>query len=662
MFLFLTIIVGCVQTFQVNPSGPAISQPTSRLGFRFTALPECYLVTEVLPGYGAEQAGLQVGDCIESVDGVVGDAVVSALRDPTRSSVLLSVRPVLKGQSEQMSVRRGVYQASISQSNTHPLLTAASSGQLESMISMLDETVAYDVIEQATPLLARFYPQLFPMWLKSLQERFEQDSVVSGLLIRQYGQLQDWTSVLDIYQSHSFEVQQLWIRWAPSISKVVAKAHWETGAHHEAIQMVREMQPWTFETGLEQTVGLAPLEGTISIERQRLPSQPNLHFETLSGTNWDITTSPWSVVTFWATWCHPCQKELPELQEWAKMYPNVQVLAVNMNDNPSAKEVTKTFVDWGIQPIDNWQNSIDQSKAIDLEIVALPTLILLDSSGVEHKRVQGYLPDVSQHLDTAIRLNHSSERFARFRGSNTIQWFNVPDIQDLVRDGDTWWMLTDELHSGIQIETLLTSGGDAENLSGNLRQDRLIVSNGRVVTVDQKHSVLRLFEGSSGSWFRTLPSVFVDAVWWQDWLVVALSDRIVILSSEGDLLQTMNVSVQNLQVYQNRFKIVEVHMMIQGSLYRISLEDGVFGVTELKDGTVMPDSVTMTQSTNSGQWVRLQDGQMGWLILENQMTNQPSIIQSSEAFFEVFDAETDTMWVVFPKSGVLKMSASSQIP
>jgi len=102
--------------------------------------------------------------------------------------------------------------------------------------------------------------------------------------------------------------------------------------------------------------------------------------------------------------------------------------------------------------------------------------------------------------------------------------------------------------------------------------------------------------------------------------------------------------------------------MIQGSLYRISLEDGVFGVTELKDGTVMPDSVTMTQSTNSGQWVRLQDGQMGWLILENQMTNQPSIIQSSEAFFEVFDAETDTMWVVFPKSGVLKMLASSQIP
>jgi hypothetical protein len=208
----------------------------------------------------------------------------------------------------------------------------------------------------------------------------------------------------------------------------------------------------------------------------------------------------------------------------------------------------------------------------------------------------------------------------------------------------------------------LESGSDDGNLSENVGRDRLIVANGRVVTVDQKHSVMRLLDDNNGSWFRTLPSSFVDAVWWHDVLVVALSDRIVILNPEGDLLQTVHVSVQNLQVHQNRFNTLEVHMMIQGSPHRLILDAGVFGVTELKDGMLMPNSVTMSQPTNSGHWVRLQDGQTGTLILDDPISNQPSVLQSSEAFVEVFDAETDTMWVVFPKSGVLKISASSQIP
>ena len=58
-----------------------------------------------------------------------------------------------------------------------------------------------------------------------------------------------------------------------NLSAIVAQAQWESGAHQAAIQMVRAMQPWTFETGLEQTVGLAPLIGTKFIERQRVSTQ-----------------------------------------------------------------------------------------------------------------------------------------------------------------------------------------------------------------------------------------------------------------------------------------------------------------------------------------------------------------------------------------------------
>lgn len=659
MFVFLTIIVACFQTFQTKNPTP-VSQQNVRLGFRFSEIPECYLVTEVLSGYGAEQAGLQVGDCIVSVDGETGDAAVNALRDATRPSVLVKYRPVLDDQTRQVSVRRGVYFADTPQSSVHPMLTSASTGQIEQMISMLDESIEYDVIEQATPLLARFYPQLFPTWLMALQERAAQDSWISGLLIQYYGQQQDWNNVLAVYQSQPVEVQQSWIRLVPSFSKVVAKAQWETDLHQEAIQLVRAMQPWTFETGLEQTVGLAPYSDTVFIDRQRKPSQANLQFQSISGEVHDLTAFPWTVMSFWATWCHPCQKEMPELHAWARTQSNVQVLAVNMNDNPSIKNVTKTLADWGIESTENWHNIIDQKKTVELQIFALPTLILFDSSGIEHMRVQGYLPEISQQIESVMQLNQPTERLARFRGASSVTWFDVPLIQDLARDGQVWWMLTDELSSSTHIETLLASALEPAQMSENNEQDRLIIDNGRVITVDLKHSVLRLVEGTEGRWFRTLPSSFVDAVWLYDVLVVALNDRVVLLNKDGVLLQTIDVSVQNLQIQQNQFNTLEVRMMIQGKQYRLHQISGLFQMEELSSETSMPKAVKNIVSSRSGRWVRTQDGQTGTLIFENAVTNQTSVLQSSEDFFEVFDAMTDTMWVVFPKNGVLQIS--SQIP
>ena len=34
------------------------------------------------------------------------------------------------------------------------------------------------------------------------------------------------------------------------------------------------------------------------------------------------------VINFWATWCTPCKEELPEFDEFAKKYPNVDVIVM----------------------------------------------------------------------------------------------------------------------------------------------------------------------------------------------------------------------------------------------------------------------------------------------------------------------------------------------
>ena len=42
------------------------------------------------------------------------------------------------------------------------------------------------------------------------------------------------------------------------------------------------------------------------------------------------------VLNFWATWCAPCIDELPSLQELQKARPDIQVLAVSIDDDPDA--------------------------------------------------------------------------------------------------------------------------------------------------------------------------------------------------------------------------------------------------------------------------------------------------------------------------------------
>src|SRR5699024_2838042 len=50
------------------------------------------------------------------------------------------------------------------------------------------------------------------------------------------------------------------------------------------------------------------------------------------------------MLNFWATWCHPCRAEMPDMQ---KVYDeeDVTILAVNMTGTESGEDVVVEFVD-----------------------------------------------------------------------------------------------------------------------------------------------------------------------------------------------------------------------------------------------------------------------------------------------------------------------------
>ena len=64
-----------------------------------------------------------------------------------------------------------------------------------------------------------------------------------------------------------------------------------------------------------------------------------------SDTNLDKLNGNWIVINYWADWCAPCIKEIPELNEFAKENNDLLVFTFNFDqlDEDDLKPVAKKF-------------------------------------------------------------------------------------------------------------------------------------------------------------------------------------------------------------------------------------------------------------------------------------------------------------------------------
>lgn len=89
-----------------------------------------------------------------------------------------------------------------------------------------------------------------------------------------------------------------------------------------------------------------------------------------------------TVLSFWATWCVPCKKELDNMadlyEEWKQKY-NMQIVAVSIDDSRSATKVKPTVEG------QRWEYDVlldvNQDLKRQLNIQSVPFTILVNAAG-----------------------------------------------------------------------------------------------------------------------------------------------------------------------------------------------------------------------------------------------------------------------------------------
>lgn len=138
----------------------------------------------------------------------------------------------------------------------------------------------------------------------------------------------------------------------------------------------------------ESPVASAGAKKTSALQLARLAhlGQPfALKFTTLDGAEFDSTQHRGKVVVidWWATWCPPCVKDLPEFRETVKRYESRGVVFVGISLDSNREKLT-TFV---AQEAVTWPQFFDgqgwkNKLATEYSIRSIPAVWLVDKRGV----------------------------------------------------------------------------------------------------------------------------------------------------------------------------------------------------------------------------------------------------------------------------------------
>jgi peroxiredoxin len=106
------------------------------------------------------------------------------------------------------------------------------------------------------------------------------------------------------------------------------------------------------------------------------------------------------VLNFWATWCHPCQEEMPALESAWQKYKDQGIVLVGVNSSDNEEQTLAFLEEYGV----SYPNGSDLDSEVSqlYQIQGLPTTWFIAGDGSVAKIVYGPLD--LEALDAAIAL------------------------------------------------------------------------------------------------------------------------------------------------------------------------------------------------------------------------------------------------------------------
>jgi thiol-disulfide isomerase/thioredoxin len=133
------------------------------------------------------------------------------------------------------------------------------------------------------------------------------------------------------------------------------------------------------------------------------PARPELSIKTLDGKTFTLAEHKgnWVILNFWATWCSPCIKELPELSRFVEKHKNVRAIGLAYEDTDVAEIkafLEKHPVSFPIAQVDTF----DPPKSLEVPR-GLPTTYLVAPDGSIKQKFTGPVDEAALKAATGLK-------------------------------------------------------------------------------------------------------------------------------------------------------------------------------------------------------------------------------------------------------------------
>jgi thiol-disulfide isomerase/thioredoxin len=130
---------------------------------------------------------------------------------------------------------------------------------------------------------------------------------------------------------------------------------------------------------------------------------PDFTLKSNSGENLKLSELRGQVVliNFWASWCGPCRKEMPLLDQLYQQYKPLgfTVLGVNVEEDPRQAHSLLSKVPVSFPVVFDGTNTV--SKLYN--VIAMPTTVIVDRDGNMRYLHKGYMPGYEDAYQQQVR-------------------------------------------------------------------------------------------------------------------------------------------------------------------------------------------------------------------------------------------------------------------